>query len=259
MATSPDFECQDFGDEAAITDVADLLGYVGFEPGVEARLPEHVTCESAASRDQVDGHPFKRDSNGEQLPRLDPYGIKCSASDRWISLSDAGVSGASPINMSTSLSRRSVPLAWEPARLTDFTYLWNFQPRSVICHRGRVENGDSQPISASFSKTVDDPFFEIGRQSPFSLEASVLGPVDGGGGAHGAEAIEKANDEEDQTVVGGTDVIVFESSMFQAATNIQIVTRAAEVGGEGADGPDGGCREQTGEDWWRTGGLAADY
>ena len=30
--------------------------------------------------------------------------------------------------MSTSLSRRAVPLAWEPARVTDSRYLSYFQP-----------------------------------------------------------------------------------------------------------------------------------
>ena len=39
VATPPDFERQDFVDEAAITDLTDLLGYVGFEPGIEPRLP----------------------------------------------------------------------------------------------------------------------------------------------------------------------------------------------------------------------------
>ena len=61
VATSPDLERQDFVDEAAITDVTDLLGDVGLEPGVEARLPQSVT----ASWYEVDEATFVHDSHGD--------------------------------------------------------------------------------------------------------------------------------------------------------------------------------------------------
>ena len=64
VATAPDFERQDFVDESAGSDVADLLIDVGLEPGVEARLPKDVTCITAASGDQVDESTFVQDSHG---------------------------------------------------------------------------------------------------------------------------------------------------------------------------------------------------
>ena len=119
------------------------------------------------------------------------------------------------------------------------------------------ENGDSQPISAIFSHTVDEPFFEIGRQSPFSsnasnrsseigrrspfsLEASVLGPVDRRGRAHGAKAIEQTDDEEDEAFVGKTDMVIFECAVFEAAAHVQVAAGADDVGCEGFGRPDGG-------------------
>jgi hypothetical protein len=56
-----------------------------------------------------------------------------------------------------------------------------------------------------------------------NLESTVLRPVDGGGGAHGAEAIEQTNDEEDQTLVWFADAIAFEGSVFQTASQVELV------------------------------------
>ena len=59
MAAAPDLECQDFVDESAGSDVADLFLDVGLEPGVEARLPKDVT----ACGDQIDESTFVHDSH----------------------------------------------------------------------------------------------------------------------------------------------------------------------------------------------------
>ncbi len=56
VAATPDLEGQDFVKEATETDVADLLGDVGLEPGVAAELPEGVDSRvpATASGNKVD-------------------------------------------------------------------------------------------------------------------------------------------------------------------------------------------------------------
>ena len=75
---------------------------------------------------------------------------------------------------------------------------------------------------------------------------SVLRPVDGGGGAHGSEAVEQTDDEKDQAVMGGADAIVFKGAVLQAAADVQVATGAENVGGEGGSSPHGGRREKVG-------------
>ena len=84
--------------------------------------------------------------------------------------------------------------------------------------------------------------------------SEVLGPVDGGGGAHGAKAIEQTDDEEDEAFVGGADMVIFECAVLQTAADVEIAAGAAEVDCEGIGSPDRGCREKSGEDWRRDSG-----
>src|SRR5579862_2913923 len=69
----------------------------------------------------------------------------------------------------------------------------------------------------------------------------VLHEVGGGGGAHFSQALQQAEDEEDQAFVGGAYVSGLEGSVFQAAAQVERgrFQGAAEVGGEGGLGPDG--------------------
>ena len=74
--------------------------------------------------------------------------------------------------------------------------------------------GGIQAVGAKFGDvhdgtvTAGQPRFQERSRSEESLlkrlqGAGVLHEVDGGGGAHGAEAFEQAEDEEDQGFVGG--------------------------------------------------------
>jgi hypothetical protein len=62
VAAAPDFERQNFFDETAVADVADLFLNVGLEPDVKARLPESVNrgIGPAAAGNQVDGEAFEK-------------------------------------------------------------------------------------------------------------------------------------------------------------------------------------------------------
>jgi|SRR5579872_2194620 len=86
---------------------------------------------------------------------------------------------------------------------------------------------------------------------------SVFGPVDRGGGAHSAEAVEETEQEENEALAWRADGLAFKRSVLQTTTDIELVA-PAEVGGESAGGPDGGCGEEAGEDWRRGGFRAAD-
>lgn len=66
-AGAPDFEGEDFVDETARTDVADLLGDIGLQPGVVAGLPESVTCgiRAAAGGDEVNASAVVSNADGD--------------------------------------------------------------------------------------------------------------------------------------------------------------------------------------------------
>src|ERR1700683_2336417 len=84
--------------------------------------------------------------------------------------------------------------------------------------------------------------------------AGVEHEVGGGGGAHGAEALEQTDDEEDQGLVLLADAegaLVFEGSVIEGAAEVERVIErgegSAEVGAEGLRGPDRAGGEQAGE------------
>ncbi|MEO8050964.1 MAG: hypothetical protein ABI833_11160 [Acidobacteriota bacterium] len=86
--------------------------------------------------------------------------------------------------------------------------------------------------------------------------AGVVHEVDGGSGAHGAEAFEQAEYEENEGLVVRRDaegVSLFEGAAFQAAAEVERGGEkgAVKVGGEGQRGPDGAGGEESGEDGLR--------
>ena len=115
---APDFERQDFVDESAVAHVADLFVDIGLEPSVEACLPKMLLL----SGDEVDGQAFVRDPHGD----VADVAVEVIGKGGLDGGERPGVSGEKVRKRSTSLSRRSVPLAWEPASLTDSRYLSNF-------------------------------------------------------------------------------------------------------------------------------------
>ncbi len=97
--------------------------------------------------------------------------------------------------------------------------------------------------------------------------AGVLHQVGGGGGAHGAEALDQAEDEEDESFGGLADAEGFgaflyallKRSVFEAAAQVERGhdERAAEVGCESGRGPHGAGGEESGEDGFGAADAAA--